>query len=85
MNLCLTRNLGFKLKKEWRLPDLVELIQIYSNKETIGLDINYGKTLTSEIDEETKDLEFEYQFVWTINFNNGLQESNSASNTYNID
>ena len=73
-----------KLKNEWRLPDLVELIQIYSNKETIGLDINYGNTLTSEIDEETEDLEFEYQFVWTINFNNGLQESTPASNSYNI-
>jgi len=73
-----------KLKNEWRLPDLVELIQIYSNKETIGLDINYGNTLTSEIDEETKGLEFEYQFAWTINFNNGLQESTPASNSYNI-
>ena len=62
----------------------LELIQIFSNKETIGLDINYGNTLTSEIDEETENLEFEYQFVWSINFNNGLQESTPASNSYNI-
>jgi hypothetical protein len=73
-----------KLKNEWRLPDLFELIQIYSNKEIIGLDINYGKTLTSDLDEETEDEEFEYQFVWTINFNNGLQQSTPASNSYNI-